>query len=144
MAALLGAKAQSTYQRWEAQPDAPSSKTALDRAKAVFAEKSGRPWQGDAIQKVESRGIASARAGTVSETTASYPVTGALPEHIQEAYKIVREALDIAKADISTMDQDQVGLVIGLAAEEVAKGNRAEARQTLLRRAEVLLGLKSQ
>jgi transcriptional regulator with XRE-family HTH domain len=70
-------------------------------------------------------------------------VTGTLPEHVQEAYKIVREALDIAKADISTMDQDQVGLVIGLAAEEIARGNRAEARQTLLRRAEVLLGLKA-
>jgi transcriptional regulator with XRE-family HTH domain len=70
-------------------------------------------------------------------------VTGVLPEHVQEAYKVVREALDVAKADISTMDQDRIGLVIGLAAEEIARGNRAEARQTLLRRAEVLLGLKA-
>lgn len=79
----------------------------------------------------------------VAEDAPSYHVTGALPEHVQEAYKVVREALDIAKADISTMDQDRVGLVIGLAAEEIARGNRAEARQTLLRRAEVLLGLKA-
>jgi transcriptional regulator with XRE-family HTH domain len=68
-------------------------------------------------------------------------VTGALPEHVAAAYKIIREALDAAKVDISTMDQDRVGLVIGLAAEEVAKGNQEETRRTLRRRAEVLLGL---
>jgi transcriptional regulator with XRE-family HTH domain len=79
---------------------------------------------------------------SIAEPETAY-VTGVLPEHVQEAYKVVREALDAAKADISTMDQDRIGLVIGLAAEEIARGNRAEARQTLLRRAEVLLGLKN-
>lgn len=65
-----------------------------------------------------------------------------LPEHVQEAYKIVFDAVQLAKADFMGIDSEKAGLVIGLIAAEMSRGNKAEARMQLTRRAEVLLGLK--
>ncbi len=44
-APLLGANAHSTYHRWENSPDTPSGRKALEKARAVYLKRKGRPWE---------------------------------------------------------------------------------------------------
>jgi predicted transcriptional regulator len=48
MGKLLGAKAQSTYQRWETSPTSPAAKEALERARALYSKKKGKAWEAPA------------------------------------------------------------------------------------------------
>jgi hypothetical protein len=79
---------------------------------------------------------------TISEDGPVYTVTATLPEHVQEAYDILMAAVEASGADIKKLDRRRTGLVVGLIAAEVAKGAQGGTRQTLIRRAEVLLALK--
>lgn len=49
MGRLLGVNAQSAYQFWETNPDKPASRVALEKAKAVYRERTGRPWDQEPI-----------------------------------------------------------------------------------------------
>ncbi len=48
MAPLLGAKAHSTYQRWETSPNSASAQEALERAKEIYRKKKGKAWESKA------------------------------------------------------------------------------------------------
>jgi transcriptional regulator with XRE-family HTH domain len=66
-------------------------------------------------------------------------VTGALPEHIAEAWSILHEAARAADADLMAMDVQAVGEMLGAAAEAAGQGRGAEARLRAVRRAETIL-----
>lgn len=67
------------------------------------------------------------------------PVTGALPEHIAEAWAIVHEAARSGGADIMALDVAAVGEILSTAAEVAAAGRGEEARQRAVRKAETIL-----
>ncbi len=60
-----------------------------------------------------------------------------LPEHVQEAWGVLAEAVDKSGADYRFMDRKALGLLVGLTAEEIArKGFSENTRARLLARAE--------
>jgi hypothetical protein len=62
------------------------------------------------------------------------------PEHIAEGYRIFFEATQKAGIDLSVKDPMQVGLLIGVTSQEVARGLTEETRMMLIQRNVVLLG----
>ena len=62
------------------------------------------------------------------------------PEHIAEGYQIFFEATQKAGIDLSVKDPMQVGLLIGVTSQEVARGLTEETRLMLIQRNVVLLG----
>lgn len=67
---------------------------------------------------------------------------GVMPEHIEEAYKLLYEAVKNAGGDLMGIDPNRAAGVLRIAAREISRpGYSGEVRLHLLREAELILGL---
>lgn len=128
MGVLMGVEddnAQSAWQRWESNPEKPSAKKALEKAKEIYRQKTGHAWAPGPLE--------------VRELSAPY-IAAPLPgEYTANAWTILHEAARAGGADLMAMDVEAVGEILGSIADAVAAGRGEEARLRLVRRAEVML-----
>lgn len=78
----------------------------------------------------------------LAESTPNYShvVTGALPEHVESAYLILCEVLDLKKKTPADGDRKAVARILGKAARELARGEPVDlVRREILEDAELFL-----
>lgn len=120
MAKTLGL-AQSSYSRYE-HSDADPPLSFIFKLVEVFGERAAKTIpQLAPTPKTESSAVQ--------------------PEHIEESYKLLFEAVRAAGADLMGIDPNRAAGVLRITARELARSGSEEVRRTLVREAELILGL---
>lgn len=133
---LLGAGGQSTYHRWENEPDSGAGLEALARAKAFYREIKGKAWAPPVVGVGASKtGDDLAEASGRLYTIKPRPLADCIPE----AWAIIHEVARAGGADLMAMDVKGVGEILAVVAEVIAAGRGEEARQRGIQRAGNLL-----